>query len=166
MFNGYKCFDKGLTNRYGQQFEIGKLYHCHNEIKFGNDGNGFHVCQRLEDTLRYFDAMHGEVDIAKVICNGKYDSYEDDYNGYYDMYSFEYLLIEKVLTREEIITYGLNLSAMPIRRFISQFRLTEEEIALFRQKFSNNIDILNTIAYYQEDDKEAFNRQYCKIKKI
>ena len=79
MFYGYKCFDKELINRYGTIFEVGKLYHSDNEIKFGNDGNGFHVCKRLEDTLRYFDAMNGEVDIAKVKCYGNYQKYEDEY---------------------------------------------------------------------------------------
>ena len=166
MFKGYKCFNRGLTNRYGKQFEVGVPYHCTNEIKFGNDGNGFHVCKRLEDTLRYFDAMDNSVDIAKVTCDGKYDSFEDDYNGYYDMYAFEYLFIEKVLTRDEIIAYALNLYDMQVKRFISQFRLTDDEISLFKQKFHNNIAVLNTIAYYQEGDKEAFNNPYRKIKKL
>ena len=165
MFNGYKCFDKGLINRYGTKFEVGKLYHTDNEIKFGNDGNGFHVCKRLEDTLRYFDAMNGEVDIAKVKCYGNYQKYEDEYNDYYDMYAFEYMIIDKVLTREEIINYGIHLYEMQVKRFISGFRLTKEEIIMFKEQFKKNQNILNTIAYYQEGDKEVFNRQYTKKRK-
>ena len=158
MFNGYKCFNKGLINRYGDKFEIGKLYHNENVIKFGNDGNGFHVCKRLEDTLRYFDAMNDEIDIAKVICHGTYDDYEDDYYGY--------MLIEKVLTRDEIIDYGLNLYENRAKRFISLFRLTPEEIQLFKEKYYRNIDLLNAIAYYQENDTDVYNNYYRKTKKI
>ena len=165
MFKGYKCFDKGLINRYGTKFEVGKEYHCDKEIKFGNDGNGFHVCKRLEDTLRYFDAMEGEIDIAEVSCHGKYQEFEDDYNGYYDMFAYEYLKIDKVLTREEIIDYGLNLYDFRVKRFISLYKLTNEEIKLFKDKFNTNIDVLNTIAYYQEKDSEAFNH-YTKKKKL
>ena len=165
MFNGYKCFDKGLINRYGIKYEVGKLYHCDGQITFGNNGNGFHVCKRLEDTLRYFDAMNKEIDIAKVKCYGKYEEYEDDYNGYYDMYAYEYMEIEKVLTREEIINYGLKLYEFRAKRFISLYKLTPEEINLFKEKYQNNIDILNTIAYYQEGDKEVYNH-YIKSRKL
>ena len=165
MFNGYKCFNKGLVNRYDTKFEVGKLYHCDNEIKFGNDGNGFHVCKRLEDTLRFFDAMNKEVDIAKVQCYGNYDKGEDDYNEYYDMYAFEYMIIEKVLTREEIINYGINLYEMRLNRFLSLYKLSQEEITLFKEKFKNNINVLNTIAYYQEGDKDIYNR-YVKSRRL
>ncbi len=82
MFIGYKCFNKGLINRYGTKFCIEKTYHCDKQIKFGNNGHGFHVCKRLEDTLRYFDAMNKEVDICIVECYGKYDKQEDDYYDY------------------------------------------------------------------------------------
>ena len=46
--NGFKCFNKGLINRYGMQFELNKVYHCDGEIIFGNHGNGFHMCKYLE----------------------------------------------------------------------------------------------------------------------
>ena len=164
MFKGYKCFKKGLINRYGTKFEIDKEYHANGIIKFGNYGNGFHVCKNLEDTLRYFNAMNEPVDIAEVICHGMYDQGEDDYNGYYDMYAFEYLFINKILTREEIIDYGLKLYDFRTKRFISGYRLTKEEILLFKEKFKNNQDILNTIAYYQEGNIEAFNSSYKKTR--
>lgn len=156
MFNGYKCFDKELINRYGIKFEVGKLYHCNDEIKFGNNGNGFHVCERLEDTLRYFDAMDKEVVIAQVQCYGNYDEYEDDYNEYYDMYAFEYMIIKKILSREEIIDYVIHLHTIRVNRFISLFKLTEKEIAMFKERFKESPDVLDTIAYYQEGDKEVF----------
>ena len=54
---GYKCFNENLTNRYNTKFEIGKIYHVNGNIKFGNNGNGFHICKNLEDTLRYFNSF-------------------------------------------------------------------------------------------------------------
>ena len=157
---GYKCFNKGLTNRYGEKFEIGKMYQCNKEIKFGNDGHGFHICKRLEDTLRYFDAMNEDVDICEVKCSGKIEENEDDYNGYYDMYACECLEIIRLLTREEIITYGLNLTDDAAKRFVSLFKLNDQEISLFKEKYKNNPNILSYIGYYQEKDLEAFNKKY------
>ena len=165
MLTGYKCFDKGLINRYGQKFEVGKVYHCSKDIKFGNIGHGFHICKNLEDTLRYFDAMKGEIDICLVECFGKYHEYEDDYYGYYDMFAFENIIIKKVLTREEIIEYALNLPAFKVVRFISLFKLTPEEIILFKNKYQKDHDVINTIAYYQEGDLNAFNKNQVKYVK-
>ena len=165
MFKGYKCFDKGVINRYGTRFEIGKIYHCDNTIKFGNNGHGFHVCKRLEDTLRYFDAMNEEIDMAKVTCYGNYQEYEDDYNEYYDMYAFEYMIIDEIMSREAIITYGLKLSEIRVKRFISQIKLTTEEIMLFKEKFKYNDNVLKTISYYQEGNEEAYNT-YTKVRKL
>ena len=168
MFIGYKCFNKGLINRYGTKFRIEKTYHCDKQIKFGNNGHGFHVCKRLEDTLRYFDAMNEEVDICLVECYGKYDEQEDDYYDYYDMFAFEYMVIKKLLTREEITAYGLNLFGCQLERFISSFKLTKEEIDIFKFKFQKESRILKFIAYYQEGDKDAFNAdiEYTKKRKI
>ena len=162
MLSGYKCFNKGLTNRYGKKFEVGTLYHCDKDIKFGNNGHGFHMCKNLEDTLRYFDAMNEEIDICKVICNGEIDHYNDEYNGYYDMYAAEYMFIEKILSREEIISYALNLTDYQIKRFISLFKLTDEEKKLFIDKFNVFPDVLDYIAYYQNNDKEVFKRRIKK----
>ena len=159
ILSGYKCFDKGLVNRYGMIFEVGKIYHCDKEIKFGNDGHGFHMCKNLEDTLRYFDAVDQEVDICKVKGFGEITEYEDDYNGFYDMYACEYMHIEKKLTREEIIAYGLRLYEPRINRFISLIRLSEEEKALFKEKFKNNTTTLNYISYYQDHDLLTFSRK-------
>lgn len=158
MVEGYKCFNSDLTNRYGEKFEVGKVYSKEGTIKFGNDGNGFHICANLEDTLRYFDGFN-EIKIAKVILTGTIVCHEDEYNGYYDMYAGEYLYIEKVLTRQEIIDYALSLSNYRINRFISLFRLNEEEIKLFKEKFKNDQSILDTIAYYQENDHNVYKKK-------
>lgn len=156
---GYKCFNKGLVNRYGVKFEIGKTYHAVGQIKYGNDGKGFHMCKNLEDTLRFFDAINGEIDICKVTGFGKLHKNDDNYNDFYDMYACEYLTIDELLTREEIIEYGLKLNEISVKRFISLIHLTDEEIALFKEKYQKNETVLNYIAYYQEGDKEVFNRK-------
>ena len=159
MPSGYKCFKKGLIDNYGHQYEVGKIYHVNGDIKFGDRGNGFHICSNLEDTLRYFDAMNEEIDITKVIGYGNVIKRDDEYNGFYDMYSCEYMAITKVLKRDEIITYALNLNKENVKRFISLFRLTKEEILLFKAKFSKDEDVLDHISYYQEKDLNVFRRK-------
>ncbi len=163
IITGYKCFDKGLTNRYGKKFEINKLYHCPGEIKFGNHGNGFHMCARLEDTLKFFDCKNSEVDIAKVTCFGEYDeipaTYESEYAGDYDMYAYEYMIIDKILTREEIIEYILSTYPERVNRFLMHFKLTEDEKELFYTAYKDNVVVLQYLDYYQNNDKDAFKKR-------
>jgi len=100
-------------------------------IKFGLNGNGFHLCQRMEDTLRYFDALHKDVDICEVIDSGEVVESCDEYYGYYDMYAASNLEILKKLSREEIINFALSLNSIRLSRFIQGFKLSEEEIKMF-----------------------------------
>ena len=162
-FKGYKCFNGDLTNRYGVPFEEGQTYHIDGEITFGNDGNGFHVCERMVDTFRFFDTTNCAV--AEVTCWGKFAKDEDDYNGYYGMYAFENIRIDHVLSREEIIERMLDANPETIKRFFQTFVLQPEEIALFYEKYSNynnipdSLTILKHLAYYQLKDTEVFNKQ-------
>ncbi len=158
--SGYKSFAEDGTNIYGKIFEIGK-YHCDGEIKFGINGNGYHFSKRLEDTIRFGltndNRQVGNVLIAKVVGSGIIDNGYDDYNGYYDMYSVSDLEIIKYLTREEIISYMLQITNEDrIIRFVSLFALTEEEKNLFYGK-SNKIDM--TIDYYQNGIKDAYTKK-------
>lgn len=145
---GYKCFYKGLSTQYGDKLELGKVYTAHGKIVFGK--NGYHFCQRMEDTFRYFDTFNCEVDVAKVIGMGKIDTSYDDYNEYYDLYCSEKIMLLKLLTRDDIIRYGLNLFGPRAWRFISTFGLTKEEIKLFKEKYYNEYDMLKRISVYQE----------------
>lgn len=168
---GYKCFNKGLINRYGYQFEVGKTYHTDGIIKYGNHGNGYHIAKRLEDTLKFFtkDDEYGniilneDIDIVYVRCYGEYDeipdNYEFDYAGDYDMYACEYMKIIKILTRDEILEYALSISSEQLKRFLMYFKLTEEEKVLFKEKYQNDNYILNYIAYYQDGNKEMFTKR-------
>ena len=157
MIFGYKCFNKDLVNRYGTIFEIGKEYHEENDIKF--QCRGFHMCANLEDTLRYFDAMHSSVDIAKVVGYGNINEYDDDYNGFYNMYAAEYLKILYVLSRDEIINYALNLSPERAKRFVSLYKLNNEEIVLFQERYRNMHYVLDAIEYYQLGNDKIYQKR-------
>ena len=159
---GYKCFNKGLKNRYGRKFSIGQIYIMPGIIKFGNNGNGFHLCKNIEDTFRYFDTFNNEVDVCLVKGSGQIHESYDEYNGYYDMYCAEKMEILKQLNRSEIINVGLNLHPIRANRFISTFKLTPGEINLFKEKYKNEFDVIDATAYYQEGDKQVYERKYSK----
>ena len=154
MINGFKCFNKGLINSYGEVFLEGGLYHMSGDIKFQK--NGFHMCRNLEDTLRYFDGFNSEVDIASVQGYGVINKYSDEYNGFYDMYAVEYLKIVHILSRREIIKYVLNLPPYRVCRFVSLFKLNADEINLFYNVFAKEIEVIKTIEYYQKGNDKAF----------
>lgn len=155
---GYKCFNKDLTNRYGKKIEVGSVYSTNGEVKFGNDGHGFHFCKNIEDTFRYFDAMNDDVCICLVKGYGKIDTYDDEYYGYYDMYASEHIEILKLLSRKEIIDIGLNLYPERAVRFVSGIKLSDDEIEMFKEKFKNNDCVIRAINYYQLSDKDAYSK--------
>ena len=161
MIEGYKCFNKGLINRYGDTFEIGKVYHADGIIQYGNNGNGFHFSTNLEDTLRYFDTTK-EFDICEVVGFGNIHQVNDEYNGYFNLYAVENILIKRLLTREEIINYALNLNDLRVCRFLMFFKLTAEEKILFLEKYQCNLMVLDTISYYQDNDKDVYKRKLAK----
>lgn len=153
---GYKCFNEDLTNRYGIKYEIGKIYSKKGQITYGNNGHGFHFCKNLEDTLRYFNGVDEEISICLVKGFGNIVEYEDEYNGYYDMYSSENIEIIKKLDRNEIINYAINLNEIRVCRFIQCFKLNNDEIELFKERFSNLKRVLQYLNYYQLNEKDAF----------
>lgn len=157
MIIGYKAFHKGLINCFNQKLKVGKIYHANGDIIFNK--NGFHMCTDLLGCLKYFDALTEDIDIAKVICYGNIHKYDDSFYDYENMYSCEYMIIDRVLTRKEIINYALNLDMESFIRFISLFRLTKEELIFFKKRFQKIERVLDYIKYYQENDKEVFNRK-------
>ena len=44
-------------------------------------------------------------------------------------------------------------------RFVMYYPLTEEEKQLFIEKFKTSNKVMQFIAYYQDNDKEAFKRK-------
>lgn len=162
MVFGYKCFNSDLTNCYNFKFKLGNSYHIDGTIKFGIDGNGFHMCERLEDTLRYFGSMNIDISICEVVGSGDIVTYSDDYNEYYDMYSVSDIKIIRKLERDEIIHMMLNVNENRVIRFIQFFKLLDEEIDMFEKKFCKNEMIINTLNYYQKGEKNAYSKKYIK----
>lgn len=165
MLIGYKAFSNDMKNRYGMKFEEGNFYKVKGVLKFGNGGNGFHFCKRLEDTLRYVDAMNQNIKIAKILSFGEYLEYSDEYYGYYDMYVTSSIFIEKILSREEIIDYVLKSPILSIERFLKGYKLSSNEILFFKDKYSNQIQILDIISYYQEGKLDTYEKKYIKCNK-
>ncbi len=145
----YKAFDEGLVNRYGEKFEIGKIYNVQGKVKWGNNGNGFHMCKNPENCFRYFDSESCELTLVRGF--GEMIHYDDEYNAYYDMYVCQGMEILKVLTHEEIIALALNLYTYRIKNFLRTFKLTKEEIEIFKEVYKQEKDVLDFISYYQED---------------
>ena len=156
MVIGFKCFNKGLVTSYGDVLEVGKEYISNTDPKFG--ARGFHFCINIEDSFRYFDCFNNEVDVCIILASGKIDIYNDEYNGYYDMGCCEKIVILEKLTREEVISIALNLNEIRVKRFVSTFGLTKNEIELFKNKFFYSKFVLDAISYYQEEDREVYKR--------
>lgn len=161
MVSGFKIFNENFTNRYGMKFEIDKIYKIEGQITWGTHGNGFHFCKNLEDTFRYFDAIHSNAQMAYVLGFGDIVTVHDEYYGYYDMYVCSKLQIKKFLTREEIINYLYQLldcniiNRDKILRFISGYKLNEFELneilSLIKLKDKYNLDVYEkTIKFYQK----------------
>ena len=158
---GYKAFNGDMTNSYGMKFEEGHTYTVDGDIEFGLKGNGFHFCSYLEDTLKFFHEEENGRLIARVTGYDEILKREDRVFDYYDMYVARTLFVDKILTREEIIGMVLKFGNVErIKRFLTYFTLTEEEKELFRIRFADNIDVLNAISYYQDNDKDVYNRFY------
>lgn len=155
---GYKCFNKALINRYGKKFEVGKIYVAPGIIKYGE--NGFHLCKNIEDTFRFFDTSKKDIVICEVVGSGKIVEYFDEHNEYYNMYCVEKLKILKELSREELIKMGLSLDELRAKRFVSTLSLSKDEVNLFKERYDKYVDVMDAIAYYQENDKDIYNRKY------
>lgn len=125
---GYKAFHRGLIGKNNFVFEVGKHYHC-SSIGFGKQG--FHMCLRLEDTLRYF-LDEEDIEFCFVRGYGTIAEYDDDYFGYYDLYSCSSMEIISKLSRKEILeTYYKMRDNFSLEdryaRFVWRFPLTDEE---------------------------------------
>ena len=160
IIKGFKSFNHGLISEYNFTFKENTCYHLDGKIKYQK--NGFHFCERLEDTLRYYTAMKDDIDIARVVGFGKVIKQEVE--GYtvddYEVLVASDIKILNVMSRKEIIdemlSHQSNFDRMS--RFISLYKLTEEEIQVL--KSSLEYEGLNKyIDYYQYGDKDAFTRK-------
>lgn len=165
---GYKCFNSNGKNRYGIDIKEGEVYSTDKDVRYGNNGHGYHFCTNLEDTFRFFASddsnLCEDICICEVRGFGEIREREEDRvididDGYYGLYAAQNLEIVKVLTRDEIIKYGLGLYPQRAARFISGLKLSNDEIEMFREKFKNSNIVNDAIDYYQLNDKEVYNRR-------
>lgn len=165
VVKGYKCFNNDMTNNNGFQFRIGNSYSVSGEIKAGTLGNGYHMCKRIEDTFRYYGVMNLDICVCEVIGSGKIVTFEDDYNGYYDMYSVEKIEIVRKLDRCEIIEMMLNTNELRANRFVQVFKLNSNEIKLFEDKYKNYSMVMDSIAYYQKGQLDVYSKKLIREKR-
>lgn len=155
---GYKAFNKDATNRYGKPFTEGETYRVTGEIKFGNDGNGFHMCTALSDVFRYVNATEDDVLVAEVTGRGRMASFDDNYYGYYDMYACEEITIDKFLSREEVLDEMLDSPSHQVKKFITTCRLSEEEAIRFAKKFRGDMEVIKALLYYHFGYPEIYRQ--------
>lgn len=165
IIKGYKAFNGDMTNRYKVPFAEGETYSVEGPLSFGIRGNGYHFCKRLEDTLRYFSAFDQEIKIAEVTSIDEAIEYSDEYYGYYEMYVARTLTIDKILTREEIISMFLDAYDEQVVRFLNGYKLTNEEIEIFRLKYASKRKVQLALSYYQEGYEETYYKEY-KLERI
>lgn len=157
---GYKAFNKGLTNIWEKKFEVGKKYKVTDQYK----DYSYHFSDYLEDIFVFYKDK--DIEVCEVIGSG---DIIENYNSYYDVTIIASSEIEiiKVMSREEIINYFLSMTgyySKRIENFLIRFHLTNEEIKLFIDKFKNNEQIMDTIRYYYLSDKEVYERKYRSLK--
>ena len=152
---GYKAFNN-MKDRFGNEYQPGIIYEIPGTIKFRK--NGFHFCTNIADVFRYYDGFDDNTVICEVAGFGDLDKYDDEYYDYLDMYASSKLEILKVLSREEVLEIALNNSAIHILRFISGYKLTDEEIDVVLKRCQSP-SVQEYIDYYQKNDKTAFQRR-------
>ncbi len=162
---GYKAFYKDMTNRHGVHFEIGETYQVEGEIRFGINGNGFHMCKHLCDVFRYFEKEE-DILVVSVTGSGKIKEYDDLYYGYYEMYAVEKITINRILAREEILQIMMHTHDLDNKKFLATFDLTEEEKKKYLQLYRHNKGMLVYLLYYQFGYKEIYEMSYEKKQEI
>lgn len=98
--------------------------------------------------------------IARVLGYGtilESNKVSDDYYGYYDSYVVSDIRILKYLTREEIINYAIKLPELRMTRFVSLYKLTDDEIKLFKDKYLY-VDL--ALLYYQKQQLDIYQLYY------
>ena len=149
---GYKAYYKGLINQFGEKHEVGKTYTT-DEVIY--EKKGLYFSPYLEDTLRYYNGLKSEIDIAMVEGSGQIREFYDDY---YDTTTIAAtnLKILSVMTRKEIFDYATKLNDMRLSKFIAGYRLTKEEINVLLKRGES---VKNYIKYYQYNEEDAFMKK-------
>ena len=160
---GYKSFNKDFMTFNNMKMQPYAIYKTEEDIKYRR--SGYHFAKRLEDTLRYVNGLKEPIIICPIEALGDIIWNDDEYYGYYDLGCTNIIKINKPLTRKEILEYIYKKPDYSIIRFIQGYKLTKEELEIFKEKYNNNRNIINYIMYYQENNSNAFNREYKKLVK-
>ena len=56
----------------------------------------------------------------------------------------------------------LKSNEFSVERFLTLFKLTNEEILLFKEKYKGSFKILDTISYYQEKNLDTYEKKLTK----
>ncbi len=145
------------------EFKEGNVYISNPNIVPGmynhSSMKGFHMSEELSNVFRFFDISKEGIEIAQVTGFGECRYFEDEYNGYYDMYVCQNIKINKFLTREEYIDIILHESEIEVMKFIKTFPMNSKEKILFMRQFRNNIQIIEAMFYYQYGVKDIYERK-------
>ena len=157
---GYKAFDGNRKNQAGMLFSEGITYTMQGAIRPGmydfKNMNGFHMSENLANVFRFFDSEKDGISVAEVRGFGECIRFDDEYNGYFDMYVCENIEVLKFLSREEIIKKIITMNEFEIVKFIQTFKMNEKEKIMFVDLFKNNDRIYRAIQYYQYGNKDIY----------
>ena len=160
---GYKSFDGQRRNQMGVIFEEGKIYTAKGNLRPGmydyDHMNGYHMSEPLANVFRFFDSKAQGIEIAEVRGFGNCLKFDDEYNGYFDMYVCENLEVLRFMRRYEYVEKMLHQSEPDILKFISTFDMDEHEKRMFSYEFEGNKAVSKALAYYQYGDKEVYERE-------
>ena len=159
---GYKTFNKGLITQQGNKLELDKLYEIKETPIFRKQG--YHMCENIEDTLRYFDCNN--IDICRAEGYPQILKSQDEYNGTGEIYCCQKILLTHLLTRKEIIEEAKKMyNPFRFYTFIASFPLTEEEKKYFMEKYINEEWMLPNLIY-RFYDKKIFDNKQINYKEI
>ena len=164
---GYKALTKNMESRYKDKYEIGKTYSVEGILKFGYgglNGNGIHFCERIEDTLKYFDSKEDDIIITEVTSLEDNDVFCEEDQDFALMFAARKLRFDRIVPRQEIIITFLTTPYYRTERFLQFYKLTKEEIKLYKEVYQDDTYIMNIIKYYQEHQKDVYEKQHQKLK--
>ena len=149
---GYKPFDKDcndLTNNV-------LLSSIESTKKMGNTKYSF--AENLEDSLKFnVYSQHKRPIITEVTGIGNIRNIESDYYEFYNTFVADDLRIDKILTPEEVIEYARNLNQSRLERFVSLYKLNNDEIKALKEKYLK-VDL--ALLYYQKNQLNIYKLYY------
>ena len=150
---GFMCFYEDMTDLQNDSYEIGRKYNEEDK------GKKFTIYKNLEDSLRNYHAEINDVIICIVEGLEGGRKIEDTVYEFIERYEFDSIKILKRVPREFVIEYGLNLYDFRLERFLSSYKLTDEEKDKFRLKFGKDPNSKSTIDYYINGKKDAYKEE-------